>query len=135
MNERKSIGIIILIIGAVFLLLSLVFYSTYLEKRDTEMSGYYTSEEYAAFLKVVERNEESAVKNFNYAIISMIIGIVMLILGISMIAFGSKKKNGKLNIIEEKVEFSDGFCPYCGNNNPNDFNFCGNCKKELPRDK
>ena len=26
----------------------------------------------------------------------------------------------------------DKFCPYCGDTNPNDYNFCRSCKKELP---
>ena len=59
---------------------------------------------------------------------TIMIGGILIIIGI--IVFAMSKSKVKPLITTDTIEKLK-FCPYCGTDNPADYNYCGECKKPL----
>jgi len=83
--------------------------------------------------------EAMSILGLRYGWVLCVIGGILVSVGAELIAkyglpeeeYDDDKIDDNDNLVpgDDKI---DKFCPYCGDTNPNGYNFCGSCRKELP---
>lgn len=127
-----------IMLGLLSFLLAGVFYISYLDaKADLEPTGLtYDAQEWQSLLEWRDSRAADAELYNSLTYIFIALGIVGVLIGCILFVMDRPKpyiemQESTFPPTPYNTGQSEIFCPYCGNNNPSEYNYCNHCKKPL----